>query len=132
MTLDIQVLAWDRHKNVAALTRLMESQPLPLHEWLYVLMRSVDICNYQNPVYFPTKRWFFLIKCRRLYLVIITVKESHYGMLWYDISVHTQPHVNVETMLIHRRAVVSTQPRRWNEVVSLAGIDQIISVVVFV
>jgi len=27
MTLKIQVQAWDRHKNVAELNRLMESQP---------------------------------------------------------------------------------------------------------
>ena len=34
MTLEIQFLAWDRHKNVAVLIRLMESQSLPLHKWL--------------------------------------------------------------------------------------------------
>ena len=30
MTLEIQVLAWDRHKNVVGLNRLMGSQPSPL------------------------------------------------------------------------------------------------------
>jgi len=30
MTLEIQILAWDRHKNVAGLNRLMETQPSPL------------------------------------------------------------------------------------------------------
>jgi hypothetical protein len=33
MTLEIQFLAWDPHKNVAVLIRLMESQSLPLHKW---------------------------------------------------------------------------------------------------
>ena len=27
MTLEIQVLAWDRHKNVAGLNQLMECEP---------------------------------------------------------------------------------------------------------
>jgi len=30
MTFEIQVLAWDRHKNVAVLIQLMGSQPSPL------------------------------------------------------------------------------------------------------
>jgi len=30
MTLEIQVLAWDRHKNVVGLNQLMGSQPSPL------------------------------------------------------------------------------------------------------
>jgi hypothetical protein len=30
MTLEIQVLAWDRHNNLAGLKRLMGSQPSPL------------------------------------------------------------------------------------------------------
>jgi len=35
MTLEIdQVLAWERHKNVVALNRLMESQPFPLDNWI--------------------------------------------------------------------------------------------------
>jgi hypothetical protein len=30
MTLETQVMAWDRHKNVAELNRLMGFQPSPL------------------------------------------------------------------------------------------------------
>jgi hypothetical protein len=33
MTLEIQVLAWDRHKNVVELNQLMGSQPSPLDNW---------------------------------------------------------------------------------------------------
>ena len=32
--LEIQVLAWDRHKNVTGLNRLMGSQPSPLDKWI--------------------------------------------------------------------------------------------------
>jgi hypothetical protein len=35
MTLEIQVLAWDRHKNVAGLNWLIESQPFPLDSWIF-------------------------------------------------------------------------------------------------
>ena len=34
MTLEIQVLALDRHKNVAVLSRLMGSQPSSLDNWI--------------------------------------------------------------------------------------------------
>ena len=35
MTLEIQVLAWDRHKNVAGLNRLKGSQPSsPVDNWI--------------------------------------------------------------------------------------------------
>jgi hypothetical protein len=34
MMLEIQVLAWDRHKDVAGLNRLMGSQPSPLDNWI--------------------------------------------------------------------------------------------------
>jgi len=30
----IQVLSWDRHKNVVGLNRLMRSQPSPLDNWI--------------------------------------------------------------------------------------------------
>jgi hypothetical protein len=35
MTLVIQILAWDRHKNVAGLNSLMRSHPSPLDNWIY-------------------------------------------------------------------------------------------------
>jgi hypothetical protein len=31
--LEIQVLTWDRHKNVAGLSQFMESIPSPLDNW---------------------------------------------------------------------------------------------------
>jgi len=34
MTLEIQVFAWDRHKNGAGLNRLMGSQLSPLDNWI--------------------------------------------------------------------------------------------------
>ena len=34
MTLEIQVLAWDRHKNVARFNWLMGSQPSSLDNWI--------------------------------------------------------------------------------------------------
>jgi len=34
MTLEIQVLVWDGHKNVAGLNRLLGSQPSPLDNWI--------------------------------------------------------------------------------------------------
>jgi hypothetical protein len=34
MTLEIQVLAWGRHKNVVGLNWLMGSQPSPLDNWI--------------------------------------------------------------------------------------------------
>lgn len=34
MTLKIQVLAWDRHKNVAGLNLVMGSQHSPLNNWI--------------------------------------------------------------------------------------------------
>jgi len=34
MTLDIQVLAWDRRNNVERLNRLMESQPYTINNWI--------------------------------------------------------------------------------------------------
>ena len=34
MTLEMQVLAWDRHKNMAGLNWLMGSQPSPLNNWI--------------------------------------------------------------------------------------------------
>jgi hypothetical protein len=33
MTLEFQILSWDRHKNVAGLNWLKESQPSPLDNW---------------------------------------------------------------------------------------------------
>jgi hypothetical protein len=35
MTLEIQVLTWDRHRNVMGLNRLMGSQPAPLYNWIF-------------------------------------------------------------------------------------------------
>jgi len=35
MTLNILVLAWDRHTNVAELNRLMRCQPFPLDSWIF-------------------------------------------------------------------------------------------------
>jgi hypothetical protein len=34
VTLKIQVLSWDRHKDVAGLTLLMGSQPFSLNNWI--------------------------------------------------------------------------------------------------
>jgi hypothetical protein len=34
MTLEIQVLAWDRHTNMTELNRLMGFQPSPLDNWI--------------------------------------------------------------------------------------------------
>jgi len=34
MTIVIQVMAWDRHKNVAGLYRLLGSQPFSLDNWI--------------------------------------------------------------------------------------------------
>ena len=34
MTLEIQVLAWERHTNVAGLNRLMGFQPFRLENWI--------------------------------------------------------------------------------------------------
>jgi hypothetical protein len=34
MTLEIQVLTWDRYRNVAGLNRLMEYQPSLLENWI--------------------------------------------------------------------------------------------------
>jgi len=34
MMLEIQVLAWDRHKDVAGLNRLMGSHPSPHDNWI--------------------------------------------------------------------------------------------------
>jgi hypothetical protein len=34
MTLEIQVLAWDRIKNVAGLNRLTGYKPFPLDNWI--------------------------------------------------------------------------------------------------
>jgi hypothetical protein len=34
MTLEINVLVWNRHKNVAGLNRLIRSQPSPLDNWV--------------------------------------------------------------------------------------------------
>jgi hypothetical protein len=36
MTLDIQVLAWNRHKTVAELKRLMGSQPIHIFIFVFV------------------------------------------------------------------------------------------------
>ena len=36
MTLDIQVLAWNRHKTVAELNRLMGSQPIHIFIFVFV------------------------------------------------------------------------------------------------
>jgi hypothetical protein len=33
--LEIQILAWDKHKNVAELNLLMGSQLFPLDNWIY-------------------------------------------------------------------------------------------------
>jgi hypothetical protein len=38
MALEIQVLAWDRHNNVAGLKRLMGSQPSPSNNWISIYM----------------------------------------------------------------------------------------------
>ena len=35
MTLEIQVMGWDRQKNVAVLSRLMGSQPSHLDNWIF-------------------------------------------------------------------------------------------------
>ena len=35
MMLEIQVLAWDRQRNVAGLNWLMEFQPSPLDNWIF-------------------------------------------------------------------------------------------------
>ena len=35
MTLEIQTLAWDRHKNVAGLNQIIGSQPSPLGNWIF-------------------------------------------------------------------------------------------------
>jgi hypothetical protein len=34
MTLEIQILVWDRHKNVVELNQLMGFQPSPLENWI--------------------------------------------------------------------------------------------------
>ena len=34
MTLEIQVLTWYRHKNVAGLNQLIGSKPSPLENWI--------------------------------------------------------------------------------------------------
>ena len=34
MALEIQVLAWDRYKNVTVLNRFMVSQPYPSDNWI--------------------------------------------------------------------------------------------------
>ena len=34
MTLEIQVLAWDRYKNVAGLNRITGYKPFPLDNWI--------------------------------------------------------------------------------------------------
>ena len=48
MTLETQVMAWDRHKNVAELNRLMGFQPSPLDNWIsngntYINMYWMDL-----------------------------------------------------------------------------------------
>jgi hypothetical protein len=35
MKLEIQILTWDSHRNVAELNMLMRSQPSPLDNWIY-------------------------------------------------------------------------------------------------
>jgi hypothetical protein len=50
MTLEIQVLAWDRHKNVAGLNRLMGSQPSPLDNWIIFFSERRSFRN-QKEVY---------------------------------------------------------------------------------
>jgi hypothetical protein len=35
MTLEIQILAWDRHENVVGLNRLMGSLPSSLYNWIF-------------------------------------------------------------------------------------------------
>jgi hypothetical protein len=34
MTLEIQILTWDRHKDVVGLNQLMGSQPSPFDNWI--------------------------------------------------------------------------------------------------
>jgi hypothetical protein len=34
MTTEIQVLAWERHKNIVALIRLIGTYPSPLDNWI--------------------------------------------------------------------------------------------------
>ena len=49
MTLKVQ--AWDRHKNVAMLNRLMGSQPSPLDNWIsngntYIVVNTNEIYTF--------------------------------------------------------------------------------------
>jgi hypothetical protein len=61
MELEIQVLAWDRHKNVASLSRLMRTEISPSDNWI-----SDD--KYKQPIKntaqigFHTRRLHFTLK----------------------------------------------------------------------
>ena len=44
MTLEIHVLIWERHKNVADLNRLMGPQLFPLDNWILNLYKQMIKC----------------------------------------------------------------------------------------
>ena len=57
MTREIQILAWDRHKNVVRLNWLMGSQPFSLHN--LISNNNTDINKQQKPAQLKHSNIFF-------------------------------------------------------------------------
>ena len=55
MTLEIQVLAWERHKNVAGFNWLMGSQPSPLDNWIFNSNTHLQTIKYLKRFAFTQK-----------------------------------------------------------------------------
>jgi hypothetical protein len=79
--MEIHVLIWDRHKNVAGLNWLMWS-PLPplLDNWISNGNTNINKQNIKKPaqICFQSKRWLFLfIASNKLYICVVS-RDDHY------------------------------------------------------
>ena len=74
MTLEIHVLAWDRHKSVMVLNRLMGSHT-PLYDLLFISALSLESELSTGEDYVPIN-WFNLV-------ILLCLSHAHSHMSWY-------------------------------------------------
>jgi hypothetical protein len=80
MTLEIHVLAWDRHKNVAGLNRLMGSQPSPLDNWISngnTYISKGKVCQW-----LATDRWLSPVSSNNKTEILLKVAINTINQTW--------------------------------------------------
>ena len=59
MTLEIQVLAWDRHRNMEGLKRFIGSQPSPIDNWMFKDTIDINKMNCELMLTYDTPAYMF-------------------------------------------------------------------------